>query len=512
MATVEQPTTVPSRAAEASFAAEIGRPRQIVDRAVIRHAVFVAAVVFAVCLAWMPRVLDRLDPLTGDEPFYVMTSISLIKDGDLNELNNFQQGDFKRFYPPLGPTADGWPAYPDPLPPHQSHTSRPGLYSKHGLGMAVLVALPFELGGRPLTLVVLATIAAAMAANMVLLARMFTTSDALAGAVALILALTNPLLSFSLLIFPEMTAGLCILYAMRRLLAGSNRAWQWLLVGACAAALPWLHYRLAPISVVIAVLVVMRHRRTMHATDILAALAMPVPSAIALFSWHYYLYDSPVPPSEDHAGFSGVAGTINGFVGTFLDQQWGAFIHSPLLLLAAASFCPFFIWRRRDALSLAAVVVPYLLLVANYNVWWGEWNPPARYLADIVPLAAAPLAWWLGMLASRWRWPVLAAFSLPSLAIMTTFVLDPQRMYNHPDGTSNLLEMWDRWLHLHLSQGIPSFVFYSASPVGQRQVFGVLGACLVMACALLAMQQVKARDEYVPAAPGQPPAEMPPAV
>ncbi|MGH2559013.1 MAG: hypothetical protein ACRDJH_08110, partial [Thermomicrobiales bacterium] len=296
----------------------------------------------------------------------------------------------------------------------------------------------------------------------------------------------NPLLSFSLLMFPEMTAGLCILYAARRLLAPSNRTWQWLLVGVCAASLPWLHYRLAPISVVIALLAIVLHRRRMTVSDCLAALAVPIPSAIVLFSWYQYLYDSPLPPSADHAGFSGFTGTINGLVGTFLDQQWGAFIHSPLLLLATAAYLPFLLAHRRDALALAAIVVPYIVLISNYSVWWGEWNPPARYLTDVVALSAAPLAWWLGTITTRLRWALLAAVSLPSIAIMATFVLDPQRMYNHPDGTSNLLESWDRWLNLHLSQGVPSFVFYSVSPTGQRQVFGVLGACLLVASALLA--------------------------
>ncbi|GIW04201.1 MAG: hypothetical protein KatS3mg059_0821 [Thermomicrobiales bacterium] len=65
---------------------------------------------------------QRLNPLTGDEPFYVMTAISLVEDGDLDETNNYANRDYERFYPAVGPTADGWAAYPDPLPPHQSHT------------------------------------------------------------------------------------------------------------------------------------------------------------------------------------------------------------------------------------------------------------------------------------------------------------------------------------------------------------------------------------------------------
>src|SRR5690606_33532907 len=120
-------------------------------------------------------------------------------------------------YPEGGPTDKGWDAYPDPLPPHATQSTRPGLYSKHGLGLTLLIALPYAVGGRPLTLVVLALVAALIAANMALLARRYSGSNAIALVVALALSLTAPLLPFSLLIFPEMPAALCIVYALRRL-------------------------------------------------------------------------------------------------------------------------------------------------------------------------------------------------------------------------------------------------------------------------------------------------------
>ncbi len=140
---------------------------------------------------------------------------------------------------------------------------------------------------------------------------------------------------------------------------------------------------------------------------------------------------------------------------------------------------PFALANRRDAAVLAAIVAPYLLVIANYRVWWGEWNPPARYLTDVVPLAAIPLAWWLGQLTWRWRWSMLLVFVLPAVAVMATFVADPQRMYNHPDGTSRLFETWTSWIGLDLSGVVPSYVFYSASPSAERIIFALLGlACL----------------------------------
>src|SRR5215218_4600962 len=171
-------------------------PRHLPGRSPSLAAAFAAGIVLLACIAWLPRVEQRLNPLTGDEPFYVMTSISMTEDGDLDETNNYEDRDYHRFYPAFGPTRDGWASYPDPLPPHRSDTTRAGLYSKHGLGLALLIALPFEIGGRTLVLIVLAGIAALLAANMTLLASRYTRSSELAAIIAIALALTNPLFSF----------------------------------------------------------------------------------------------------------------------------------------------------------------------------------------------------------------------------------------------------------------------------------------------------------------------------
>ncbi|MER3484939.1 MAG: hypothetical protein C4345_02115 [Chloroflexota bacterium] len=126
------------------------------------------------------------------------------------------------------------------------------------------------------------------------------------------------------------------------------------------------------------------------------------------------------------------------------------------------------------------------MVVANYRVWWGEWNPPARYLTVLVPLAVAPLAWWLEGARSRWRWSWLAAFLVPGLLVTATFVWDPQLMYNHPDGTSRLLEIWSQWSHQPLTSLIPSFVFYSASAPAERVWFSIAALAWLSVCSLVA--------------------------
>jgi hypothetical protein len=269
------------------------------------------------------------------------------------------------------------------------------------------------------------------------------------------------------------------------LLAERNTRLQWLLIGFCIAALPWLHYRLSTVALALVVSALLRFKAVNRWPDWLALFMSPVVSALVLFSWYVHLYGSPLPPSSDHAGFSDLAGTINGLAGTFFDQQWGAFVHNPLLALAAIALAPFAMRRGREASMLAGVVLPYLVLISAYRVWWGEWNPPARYLADIVPLAVAPLAWWLTTLSRRWRWTLLAVASIPALAVMATFVHNPQLMYNQPVGKSQLLETWSAWLGWNLTYLVPSYVSYSASSVLERAWFaGLLTTILVLLSAV----------------------------
>jgi hypothetical protein len=103
-----------------------------------------------------------------------MTAISPVQGGDLNERNSYLDRAFDTFYPASGPTVRGWHSYPDPLPPHPTAGDLPGLYSKHGLGMALVIA-------------------AAVSANMSLFARQFGAPPAVSVADPLLFALTNPL-------------------------------------------------------------------------------------------------------------------------------------------------------------------------------------------------------------------------------------------------------------------------------------------------------------------------------
>src|SRR5215216_5674460 len=115
-----------------------------------------------VYVALVPRFLLYSNPPTGDQPSYLMQTISLVQDGDLNLRNNYADRDEDKFYPtdPRPPGFVGMSA-PYPLPPHLAKaTARPPgeWYAFHQPGLPVLLVPAWIVGswfglGWPATIV-----------------------------------------------------------------------------------------------------------------------------------------------------------------------------------------------------------------------------------------------------------------------------------------------------------------------------------------------------------------------
>lgn len=463
-------------------------PRPLDDaRGKIAPLALTVLVCMAVYALFIPRIMAALAPLTGDEPFYVMTALSIAHDGDLDETNNYAQGDYRAFYPPdpLPAGWQGWPSFPRELPPHAAHSVRPGLYSKHGLGVAALILVPYLLGGRLATILFLNLVAALAAANIVLLARRYGHGWLGAVALGLPLVFADPLMSYAYLIFPEIFAALAIVYAYRRGREARNTALQWLGVGLSLAILPWLHARFIPAVLGLVAILVAGWLREPSWRRRLAGLLPPVCSAVALLTYYLAIYGKPFPSTEDHAGFNTPPEIVNAAFGLFLDEQWGLLIHAPIYLLTAVGLGVLWRTRRNDLLALLAVALPYLALVAFYRVWWGEWGPAARYLAPLAPLAIAPLAAWAAQVRRVVAVAAVGLLALPGFAIMAGFLAAPQLMYNQPDGFNALFSSWAASRGQVWPKFFPSFQTYAPSPLRVRELWSLwLAVLAALLCGL----------------------------
>jgi hypothetical protein len=433
----------------------------------------------------LPIVLDRLNPLTGDEPFYVMTAISVIRDRSLDETENYARRAYEEFYPPQPLPADwrGWPAFPRTLPPHPAVTEREGLFTKHGLGLSFLIAVPYELLGRVGAMGIVMLCAALLAGQMYLLALSTGSARLSAALVAALLALSLPIAPYALLIFPEIPAALVLIYAIRRCGSQTNLPLQWIASGAAIGFLPWLHQRFALTSLVLAVYVAYRVARSRDRWAAAAVLPIAV-GGITLIAYNVWLYGRPIQNTADHAGFNTAAGTLNGFFGLLLDAQWGLLIAAPVYVLAIAAAPLWLSCDRRTALIALAAVAPYVLIIAAYRVWWGEWGPPARYLVPIVPLAAAPLALLISRAGPAARSAAGVLF-VPGLLLTAIGVGNPQRLYHHPDGHNQLVNYLGVRIGIDLASGLAAFQPLSMAPLHERLAWGMALIAVLLALVLL---------------------------
>jgi hypothetical protein len=423
------------------------------------------ALTFAVLALFAPRIMTYLNPVTGDEPFYLMTAISIWKDGDLNECNNYRQLDEAAFHPafydPWYGYPEGWQGWvptPYPLPPHPARLVPPSrrcistdpsvplpangtrseLYSKHGLGLSLLILPAFVAGGRELVVYFLVAMGALLAANVYLLARESAKQVWPALLTWLAFAFTVPQLPYSYLIFPELPAALFILYAFRRIRIWNNNLFQVAAIGTAIAFLPWLHYRFVPVSAALFIYFVYNtvkrvtpHRLVSYAL----VINQCVVSAGLLMYFFYYRYLQPFPNASDHAGSSDVEGTLRGAAGLFIDVQWGLFVAAPVYILAIVGVVLIGTHKphRRDLLWLGLVFVPYFGVIANYAQFWGEWCPPARYLASILPLLAMPFAFSLDRIRNWGYYAIYGVLLAVSVAVVAGYLYAPQWMYHHPE-------------------------------------------------------------------------------
>ena len=349
--------------------------------------VFTATLLLYAALS--PRVEQRLDPVTGDEPFYMMTAHNILAGRGLDETASWAKADYQQeFYPrlPLPAGWQGWDTYPLVIPPHDSKgTIPPGLYSKHGLGVSLLILPLYALGKRAAIVLFLNLIGALVAANVFLLALEASGKTWIALVVWLAFSFSVPLMPYAYLIFPEIFAALFVVYAFRRIRAPVNNGWQTAGIGVGIALLPWLHARFVPIALALCAYWFWQHfwqaRRLLWISAL--PLLAPTISAAALLDFYFYFYGTFLPNAQDHGGTSDMPGFLNGSAGLLLDQQWGLLIAAPayvLALAAALAAARSAVWGPGTGAArwAAGVVVPYLALIAGYSVWWGEWCPPAR--------------------------------------------------------------------------------------------------------------------------------------
>ena len=338
--------------------------------------------------------------LSGDEPHYLVIARSLWMDGDLEVGREYRE----RLLLPF---------WRNELSPHTKPGADPATrYSIHGTGLAVWLT-PWYGVGRNLSETAFTVLirfamtfwlAAAAAALFLLIDDIAGTTAAIRGTAATVL--TAPLLFAGAHVFPAVPvmALSCAAYLILRRGPGIGGA---LAAGAMLGSLPWLHFKFAAITGVVALAGAYkmatdaeRRRGGQRPWTPIGALLGPVALAglgHVAFTWTLYRRLSPLAihlgsdparrePAFGHdwsAYFMDPGGIFRTGIGYFMDQKEGLLFYAPHFLLAIAGFAWMRRHRRFDAIVLALVFValvgPYALSQET-----GHWSPPARPVTGVL--------------------------------------------------------------------------------------------------------------------------------
>lgn len=418
-------------------------------RSLLRPSVLIAAVLLGLALAWfnqlgVPLRASQSARVTGDEPFYLLTTVSLIEDGDLDLANDYQSRRYRAYFD-----------HPQELWHQSAPTADGRILSPHNVGTSLLILPAYALGGLDGVKRFLGALGGITAALMVLLADRVTGDLRASVVAAALLGLSAPMFVYATQIYPESTAAMIVTACVWSLL-GERRDWRCaLLLALGLTGLVWLGSKYALVGGAIAFLGFVRLRAGARA----ALLALLLPGAVAYAWFHLATYGglTPYVVNRLYQGESTISlvglhleiwNRLYRFIALWVDGEFGLVRWAPFLLLAILAL-PGLLRQggppapRRTALAGHArkllgllngregigaswvwpVVFGTQLLVAVFlGITMRGWWFPGRMLIAVLPLLVIPLAEYLS-LARRHPWLAFPAAALGLYALGITLAL-----------------------------------------------------------------------------------------
>jgi hypothetical protein len=450
------------------------------------RAPWLAAALF-VALALTAWGVARPRVPAGDEPHYLVITQSLLGDGDLRIENNHRAEHYLAYYEAA-------------LKPDFMRRGTDGqIYSIHAPGVSALVLPAFAVAGYPGAVVTVVAVGALGMAALWTLVFQLTASSGAAWIGWTAVATSAPVLLHAFTIYPDPVGGALAVVAVAALAALDTPAAaisgrRWVGVGAALAALPWLHTRFALIAGALGLALVLRlWRDPARRRDLWRFLSVPVASALAWFGYFVVIYGTPNPAAPyGTRPEGGLAFIPAGVTGLLFDQQFGLLTTAPVLVAGVAGLVVLARERRRLALEMLAVAVPYLAVAASYPMWWGGYSAPARFLVALVPLMALPagLLWVRGSGTTR----VVIGMLLTLSAGLTAALVGIDRgafILSGRDGYAPLIDWLSRSADLTLA--LPSVHRDSMGPALEDvAVWLVSGVAVAAAARLVARRQPRA--------------------
>ena len=393
---------------------------------------------------------------TGDEPHYLAIAHSLAFDRDLDLSNNYGAAE---------PLIAGGGLEPEQ---HIQPGTRGILRPVHDVGMPLLlapivaVAAPAVTRATPLVpervmrrlrltpstayrnllSFVMIAVAAVLAVELFGALALAGASERSAFWIALLIALSPPLLVHSILLFTELPSALLALLVFRRVaMPYEGATWRWGALGAATGLLVLVHIRNVTLAAALFAMGAWALVRARDRARLIAFCAGMVAFVLLRTLLNDVMWGTWLTTPHARAGsWPGLAATIGEsgrrLAGMLLDQEFGLLPYAPVYALVLPGLIV--LARRRPALAspiaiaagayLAAVLLPFV----NVHGWTGGWSPAARFLVPVAPLLALSLPAGFAAMAR----PLAIALVALQVGLNAWFWQHPKDLWNDGDGVA----------------------------------------------------------------------------
>jgi hypothetical protein len=319
--------------------------------------------------------------VTGDEPFYLLTTVSLIEDGDLDLANQYASEAYRAF---LG---DSVPLWTQSVP-----TPDGRLLSPHNPGLPLLVVPAYLWDGVDGVKRFLSVLGALTIGCAYVLARRTTTAP-VALLAALLVGVSAPIFVYATQVYPEVPAALCVVLLVMLIRSQSRYALRGVAAALLLGALLWLGVKYAPLAACFGFLVCIR--LNIAGRVVLVATLLPLGGHYAAFHWQTYGDLTPYAVNLTYAGSTTpellarhleLGERVYRLFGLWVDREFGLVRWAPILLLALPGAWLSARQAGHLAAPLLAAVAVQVLVAMFLSITMRGWWFPGRMLIVVLPL------------------------------------------------------------------------------------------------------------------------------
>ena len=425
----------------------------------LRLLFFSALIIFSLFSGWHTFAIST----TGDGPYYLLITHSLVYDHDFDLKNNFDKRDYKNFY---------WVRNLD-KPPYMENFHGEEVIP-HYCTLYPFILIPgYVVGGRLGAVMTNVLFATMLLVNLFIVAFMLTRSVFSSFVASWLVTLSSPIFFHVSQLFPEMVGASITMWIVKEIFLLNyrgqhgcvrSRAFEVVLL---LVLLSLVRDRFLAVAVVLFLLFLLSFGSVRHKFVVL--LLVGGSAVTLLFVGHY------IAGGASYWNYMGKSfkflGSLKMFfshyyyrllehniLGMIFDQELGLLVFSPFYIFSFIGFV-FMFRKHKKALVLVAMLLIWnviVLTVAKGSNWFGGWAAPLRYMVCVIPVLGVPLAFAIKRLKGYFFNTLLTVFVGWSIFVSIFMTFNPYYMYGKWNGTNNLLWLIKKYVHVNFARFLPS--------------------------------------------------------